>query len=54
MLQLSRIASNAKSSIDEFNLGQSEHDDELPTDDSETENESNDKIANADGVPNDQ
>ena len=54
MLQLSRIASNAKSSIDEFSLGQSEHDDELPTDDSETGNEGNDEIANADGVPNDQ
>ena len=54
MLQLSRIASNAKSSIDEFSLGQSEHDDELPTDDGETGNESNDEIANADGVPNDQ
>lgn len=54
MLQLSRIASNAKSSIDEFSLGQSEHDDELPTDDSETGNEGNDEIANADGVPDDQ
>ena len=53
MLQLSRIASNAKSSIDEFSLGQSEHDDELPTDDSETGNEGNDEIANADGVPDD-
>ncbi len=54
MLQLSRIASNAKSSIDEFSLGQSEYDDELPTDDSETGNEGNDEIANADGVPDDQ
>ena len=54
MLQLSRIASNAKSSIDEFSLGQSEHDDELPTDDSETGNESDDEIVNADGVQNDQ
>jgi methyl-accepting chemotaxis protein len=54
MLQLSRIASNAKSSIDEFSLGQSEHDDELPTDDSETGNDGNDEIANADGVPDDQ
>ncbi len=54
MLQLSHIASNAKSSIDEFSLGQSEHNDELPTDDSETGNEGNDEIANADGVPDDQ
>ena len=54
MLQLSRIASNAKSSIDEFSLGQSENDDELPTDDSETGNEGDDEIANADGVPDDQ
>ena len=54
MLQLSRIASNAKSSIDEFSLGQSENDDELPTDDSETGNEGDDEIANVDGVPDDQ